>query len=125
MEQEIIQCHDIAAAEKICFDFQRKTAAYSEPDILVRYINKSWKKQLKFQKLYRDRSQPQATSVTDPVSVRVFCGPTTCRAGGNEVSAMNILTRKSVPSTTLLALHRLHPLLLHPLLLLMTKVLHT
>ena len=31
-------------------------------------INKSWKKQLKFQKLYRDRSQPQVTSVTDPVS---------------------------------------------------------
>ena len=30
-------------------------------------INKSWKKQLKFQKLYRDRSQPQVTSVTDPV----------------------------------------------------------
>ena len=29
--------------------------------------NKSWKKQLKFQKLYRDRSQPQATSITDPV----------------------------------------------------------
>ena len=30
-------------------------------------INKSWKKQLKFQKLYRDRSQPQVTLVTDPV----------------------------------------------------------
>ena len=30
-------------------------------------INKSWKKQLKFQKLYRDRSQPQVTSVTEPV----------------------------------------------------------
>ena len=30
-------------------------------------IDKSWKKQLKFQKLYRDRSQPQVTSVTDPV----------------------------------------------------------
>ena len=29
--------------------------------------NKLWKKQLKFQKLYRDRSQPQVTSVTDPV----------------------------------------------------------
>ena len=31
-------------------------------------INKSWKKQLKFQKLCRDRSQPQPTSVTAPVS---------------------------------------------------------
>ena len=31
-------------------------------------INKSWKKQLKFQKLYRNSSQPQATSVTAPVS---------------------------------------------------------
>ena len=30
-------------------------------------INKSWKKQLKFQKLYWDRSQPQSTSVADPV----------------------------------------------------------
>ena len=30
-------------------------------------INKLWKKQLKFQKLYRDRSQPQVTSVADPV----------------------------------------------------------
>ena len=29
------------------------------------------------------------------VSVRVFCRPTTCRARGNDVSAMNILTRKS------------------------------
>ena len=31
-------------------------------------ISISWKKQLKFQKLYRDRNQPQVTSVTDPVS---------------------------------------------------------
>ena len=30
--------------------------------------NKSWKKQLKFQKLYRDRGQSQATSLTVPVS---------------------------------------------------------
>ena len=35
MEQEIVQCHDIAAAEEICFDFQRKTVAYSEPDFRV------------------------------------------------------------------------------------------
>ena len=35
MEQEIVQCHDIAAAEEICFDFQRKTATYSEPDFRV------------------------------------------------------------------------------------------
>ena len=32
MEQEVVQRHDIAAAEEICFDFQRKTATYSEPD---------------------------------------------------------------------------------------------
>ena len=31
-------------------------------------INNSWKKQLKFRTLYRDRSQPQVTSVADPVS---------------------------------------------------------
>ena len=35
MEQKIVQCHDIAAAEEICFDFQRKTVAYSEPDFRV------------------------------------------------------------------------------------------
>ena len=29
------QCHDIAAVEEICFDFQRKTATYSEPDFRV------------------------------------------------------------------------------------------
>ena len=36
-----------------------------------------------------------------------------------------ILKHESVPSTTRLALHRLHHLLLQPLLLLMTKELHT
>ena len=35
MEQEIVQCHDIAAAEEICSDFERKTAAYSESDFRV------------------------------------------------------------------------------------------
>ena len=30
-------------------------------------VKHSWKKHLKFQKLYRDRSQPQVTSITDPV----------------------------------------------------------
>ena len=32
MEAEIVQCHDI---EEICFDFQRKTATYTEPDFRV------------------------------------------------------------------------------------------
>ena len=35
MEQEIIQCHDIAAAEEICMDFRRKIAAYSESEFRV------------------------------------------------------------------------------------------
>ena len=35
MEQEIVQCHDIAAAGEICIDFQRKTATYSGPDFRV------------------------------------------------------------------------------------------
>ena len=35
MEQEIIQCHDIEAAEEICMDFRRKTAEYPEPDFRV------------------------------------------------------------------------------------------
>ena len=40
-------------------------------------------------------------------------------------SSTSHLKHESVPSTTLLALHRLHPLLLHPLLLLMSNELHT
>ena len=40
-------------------------------------------------------------------------------------NSFTILKHESVPSTTLLALHRLHPLLLHHLLLLMTKEVHT
>ena len=35
MEQEIVQCHDFAAAEEICFDFQRKIATYSESEFRV------------------------------------------------------------------------------------------
>ena len=35
IKQEIVKCHDIAAAEEICFDFQRKTAEYSEPNFRV------------------------------------------------------------------------------------------
>ena len=35
IKQEIVKCHDIAAAEEICFDFQRKTAEYSESDFRV------------------------------------------------------------------------------------------
>ena len=37
------------------------------PHIPHENINKSWKKQKQYSKLYRDRSQPQVTSVTDPV----------------------------------------------------------
>ena len=35
MKQEIVQCHDIAAAEEICMDFRRKTAEYSESDFRI------------------------------------------------------------------------------------------
>ena len=35
--------------------------------ILHENISRSWKKQKQYSKLYRDRSQPQVTSVTDPV----------------------------------------------------------
>ena len=35
MEQEIVQCHDIEAAEEICIDFQHKTATYSELEFRV------------------------------------------------------------------------------------------
>ena len=37
------------------------------PHIPHENINKSWKNQKQYSKLYRDRSQPQVTSVTDPV----------------------------------------------------------
>ena len=35
MEQEIVRCHNIEAAEEICIDFQHKTATYSEPEFRV------------------------------------------------------------------------------------------
>ena len=35
MEQEIVQCHDIEAAEESCIDFQHETARYSEPEFRV------------------------------------------------------------------------------------------
>ena len=35
MEQEIVQCHDIAAAHEICMDFRRKVATYSESHFRV------------------------------------------------------------------------------------------
>ena len=35
MEQEIVQCHNIAAAEEIFMDFRRKTAEYSESDFRI------------------------------------------------------------------------------------------
>ena len=71
MEQEIVQCHDIEAAEEICMDFRRKIATYSESEFQVNIFIAD-------------------TSVqTSTVSVRVFCGPTMCRARGNEISAMN------------------------------------
>ena len=35
MEQEIVRCHNIEAAEEISIDFQHKTATYSEPEFRV------------------------------------------------------------------------------------------
>ena len=35
MEQEIVQCHDFAAAEEICVDFRRTIATYSESEFRV------------------------------------------------------------------------------------------
>ena len=35
IEQEIVQCYDIAAAHEICIDFRRKVATYLESDIRV------------------------------------------------------------------------------------------
>ena len=49
----------------------------------------------------------------------------TLRCSTTTLLHLLIHKRESVPSTTHLALHRLHPLLLHPMLLLMTNELHT
>ena len=59
MEQEIVQCHDIAAAEEICFDFQRKTATYSEPDFRVNMF-------------IADTSFPLARHVVGPQNTRTL-----------------------------------------------------
>ena len=59
MEQEIVQCHDIAAAEDICFDFQRKTATYSEPDFRVNIF-------------IADTSFPLARHVVGPQNTRTL-----------------------------------------------------
>ena len=59
MEQEIIQCHDIAAAEEICMDFRRKTAAYSESDFRVNIFR-------------ADTSFPLARHVVGPQNTRTL-----------------------------------------------------
>ena len=37
MEQDIVHCHDIAAAQEICMDFRRKVATYSESESVHRW----------------------------------------------------------------------------------------
>ena len=59
MEQEIDQCHDIAAAEEICFDFQHKTATYSEPDFRLNMF-------------IADTSFPLARHVVGPQNTRTL-----------------------------------------------------
>ena len=38
MEQEIVQCHDIEAAEEICIDFRNRVDTYSEPEFRVNML---------------------------------------------------------------------------------------
>ena len=59
MEQEIVQCHDIEAAEEICFDFQHKTATYSEPEFRVNMF-------------IADTSFPLARHVVGPQNTRTL-----------------------------------------------------
>ena len=59
MEQETVQYHDIAAAEAICFGFQRKTAEYSEPDFRVNMF-------------IADTSFPLARHVVGPQNTRTL-----------------------------------------------------
>ena len=53
MEQEIVHCHDIEAAQEICMDFRRKIAAYSESEFRVNMF-------------VADTSFPLARHVVDP-----------------------------------------------------------
>ena len=59
IEQEIAQCHDIAAAEEICMDFRRKTAEYSESDLRVNMF-------------IADTSFPLARHVVGPQNTRTL-----------------------------------------------------
>ena len=59
MEQEIVHYHDIEAAEEISFDFQRKTAEYSESDFRVNMF-------------IADTSFPLARHVVGPQNTRTL-----------------------------------------------------
>ena len=59
MEQEILHCHDIAAAEEICADFRRKIAEYSESDFRVNMF-------------IADKSFPLARHVVSPQNTRTL-----------------------------------------------------
>ena len=59
MEQEIVQCHDIAAAEEICVGFRRTIATYSESDFRVN-------------KFIADTSFPLTRHVVGPQNTRTL-----------------------------------------------------
>ena len=59
LHMEILQCHDIAAAEEICIDFQHKTATYSEPEFRVNIF-------------IADTSFPLARHVVGPQNTRTL-----------------------------------------------------
>ena len=59
MEQEIVQCHDITAAEEICMDFRHTIATYSESDFRVNMF-------------IADTSFPLARHVVGPQNTRTL-----------------------------------------------------
>ena len=59
MEQEIVQCHDIEAAQEICMDFRRKIATYSESEFRVNIF-------------IADTSFPLARHVVGPQNTRTL-----------------------------------------------------
>ena len=59
MEEEIVQCHDIAAAQEICMDYRRKIATYSESEFRLNMF-------------IADTSFPLAQHVVGPQNTRTL-----------------------------------------------------
>ena len=89
MEEEIVQCHDIAAAQEICMDFRRKIATYSESEFRLNMF-------------IADTSFPLAQHVVPEVKLRrvqlvVRC-VSTCEAWILFVILFSMMNRRTIIS---------------------------